>query len=461
MAEFPTVAELLALRWPPAKGRSAHSSGWPRVSSGELAREFRPALADARAGASGQALEQGGATDRRRRSWPGSSTASPIAVERGTPLAEVLRAQAVDVREAGKRALLEAGGTQGDRDDGAGRLPRPPVTVLFALFPGAIGLQIESPLVHRKPTNDRTCRNAGPAPRRVDAAPARPVAHRSERPGDVPGWVLITVMTAGLVAVLLAVLGRSSATCSNKLCKARQRLRPDARPAATGTSRRTRRRRPSSSPWCPSSWCRSSWASCRWGSSFTSATHSRRAPRRARHGRQLRRDRGDGVARDEAVHRRLVVRRLADGVDRGATSAWRAGVGRRAGRRRRCRPCGLWGSFDSRCRSPRNPRGARRAARRVDLRSAAGGRERGSAIVEFCTLGSLSSDPARLHHAGRLRRPAGRVRAARGRPRRRSRLRAGAGSVGDAEARAREAATIALADQGLSSGISRLWARRS
>jgi tight adherence protein C len=31
-------------------------------------------------------------------------------VERGTPLAEVLRAQAVDVREAGKRLLLESAG---------------------------------------------------------------------------------------------------------------------------------------------------------------------------------------------------------------------------------------------------------------------------------------------------------------------------------------------------------------
>jgi tight adherence protein C len=31
-------------------------------------------------------------------------------VERGTPLADVLRAQAVDVREAGTRALLEADG---------------------------------------------------------------------------------------------------------------------------------------------------------------------------------------------------------------------------------------------------------------------------------------------------------------------------------------------------------------
>jgi tight adherence protein C len=33
-----------------------------------------------------------------------------VAIERGTPLADVLHAQAVDVREAGKRALLEAGG---------------------------------------------------------------------------------------------------------------------------------------------------------------------------------------------------------------------------------------------------------------------------------------------------------------------------------------------------------------
>jgi hypothetical protein len=32
--------------------------------------------------------------------------------------------------------------------------------------------------------------------------------HRDER-GDVPGWVLITVMTAGLVTVLWAVAGEA------------------------------------------------------------------------------------------------------------------------------------------------------------------------------------------------------------------------------------------------------------
>jgi tight adherence protein C len=65
-----------------------------------------------------------------------------VAVERGTPLAEVLRAQAVDVREAGKRALLESAGR---REIGM-MIPVVffvlPVTVVFALFPGFYGLQL-------------------------------------------------------------------------------------------------------------------------------------------------------------------------------------------------------------------------------------------------------------------------------------------------------------------------------
>jgi len=63
-----------------------------------------------------------------------------VAIERGTPLAEVLRAQAVDVREAGKRALLEAGG----RREIAMMFPVVflvlPVTVVFALYPGLFSL---------------------------------------------------------------------------------------------------------------------------------------------------------------------------------------------------------------------------------------------------------------------------------------------------------------------------------
>lgn len=40
------------------------------------------------------------------------------------------------------------------------------------------------------------------------AAVKSPETGRSER-GDVPGWVLITVMTAGLVTVLWAVAGEA------------------------------------------------------------------------------------------------------------------------------------------------------------------------------------------------------------------------------------------------------------
>ena len=59
------------------------------------------------------------------RSWPGSPRAWRSPIERGTPLAGVLHAQAADVREAGRRALIESGARQGDRDDGARRLPGP------------------------------------------------------------------------------------------------------------------------------------------------------------------------------------------------------------------------------------------------------------------------------------------------------------------------------------------------
>ncbi|MBS4942198.1 MAG: type II secretion system F family protein [Actinomyces graevenitzii] len=59
-----------------------------------------------------------------------------VAIERGTPMAEVLRAQAYDAREAARRALMEEGG----RKEIAQMVPVVflvlPVTVVFALYPG-------------------------------------------------------------------------------------------------------------------------------------------------------------------------------------------------------------------------------------------------------------------------------------------------------------------------------------
>ena len=139
MAEFPTIAELLALAVAAGEGAVGALERVARISSGELARELGRAMADARAGASLVQAVQGIAT---RTSLPPLARfvdGVAIAVERGTPLADVLRAQAVDVREAGKRALLEAGG----RKEIAMMVPVVflilPVTVLFALFPGFFG----------------------------------------------------------------------------------------------------------------------------------------------------------------------------------------------------------------------------------------------------------------------------------------------------------------------------------
>jgi tight adherence protein C len=65
-----------------------------------------------------------------------------IAVERGTPLADVLRAQAQDVREAGRRAVMEQGG----KKEIAMMIPVVfvvlPVTVLFAIYPGVAFLKL-------------------------------------------------------------------------------------------------------------------------------------------------------------------------------------------------------------------------------------------------------------------------------------------------------------------------------
>jgi tight adherence protein C len=139
MAEFPTIAELLALAVAAGEGAIGALERVTRISRGELSRELGRALADARSGASLVQALQGIAT---RTSLPPLARfvdGVAIAVERGTPLAEVLRAQAVDVREAGKRALLDAGG----RKEIAMMVPVVflvlPVTVLFALFPGFFG----------------------------------------------------------------------------------------------------------------------------------------------------------------------------------------------------------------------------------------------------------------------------------------------------------------------------------
>jgi tight adherence protein C len=145
ISEFPTIAELLALAVGAGEGPVGALERVVRLANGELSRELGRALADARAGSSVVAALEGMAA---RTSLPALARfvdGMAIAVERGTPLADVLRAQATDVREMGRRALLEAGG----RKEIAMLVPVVflvlPVTIIFALFPGFYSLRLAVP----------------------------------------------------------------------------------------------------------------------------------------------------------------------------------------------------------------------------------------------------------------------------------------------------------------------------
>ncbi len=140
LAEFPVVAELLALAVTAGESPTAAIARVTRLSGGELARELGAALGRARAGVPlVEALQQ--VADRTSLDALARFVDGVIvAMERGTPLAEVLRAQAADVREAGKRRLLEAGGAKEIQMMVPVVFLVLPVTVLFALFPGLISI---------------------------------------------------------------------------------------------------------------------------------------------------------------------------------------------------------------------------------------------------------------------------------------------------------------------------------
>lgn len=143
LTEFPTVAELLALAVSAGEGAVGALERVCRLSHGELAGELRRCLADARAGANLPTALQGLADRTGLISLARFVDGIVVAVERGTPLAEVLRAQAQDVREDGRRTLLEQGG----RKEIYMMVPivflTLPVTVLFALYPGLRLLRLE------------------------------------------------------------------------------------------------------------------------------------------------------------------------------------------------------------------------------------------------------------------------------------------------------------------------------
>ena len=136
LAEFPTVAELLALAVGAGEGAVGALERVSRRSRGDLATELGRCLADARAGANLPRALTGLAKRTGSTSLSRFVDGVVVAVERGTPLADVLRAQAQDVREEGRRQLMETGG----KKEISMMIPVVflilPVTILFAAYPG-------------------------------------------------------------------------------------------------------------------------------------------------------------------------------------------------------------------------------------------------------------------------------------------------------------------------------------
>jgi tight adherence protein C len=145
LAEFPTVAELLAIAVAAGVGPVAAIDRVVTSCRGAVTDELAVVLADSRLGmpvsAALDAMAQRSGLPVVARFAEGFA----VALERGTPLVDVLTAQAADVREAGKRALIESGA----RKEVAMMVPVVflilPVTLLFAFFPGVVGLEMLAP----------------------------------------------------------------------------------------------------------------------------------------------------------------------------------------------------------------------------------------------------------------------------------------------------------------------------
>ena len=140
--EFPAMADLLALAVAAGEGTVAAIERVARTSSGPLAQEMGRTVADVRAGAT---IHE--ALDRLGRRTPLEfmsrfTDSISVAIERGTPLVDVLRAQAQDARDISKRALME---TAGQREIWM-LMPvvflLMPLVIVFAIFPGLSVLSI-------------------------------------------------------------------------------------------------------------------------------------------------------------------------------------------------------------------------------------------------------------------------------------------------------------------------------
>jgi len=142
MAEFPSLAELMALAVGAGESATGALDRVCRSAKGELSKEFSTILAETRAGKPLTNALQGFSARTDLAPLVRFVDGIVVAVERGTPLADVLRAQAQDVRDTAKRDLMEAAG----KKEIAMMVPLVfgvlPLTVVFAVFPGIAAISL-------------------------------------------------------------------------------------------------------------------------------------------------------------------------------------------------------------------------------------------------------------------------------------------------------------------------------
>ena len=141
-SELPTVLEFLTLSLSAGEGMLDAVRRIARISRGELARELSLVTGEVATGVPFAESLASTATALDLPPFTRFVEQLTVALERGTPLAEVLRAQAQDSRDQAKRELIESAG----RKEVAMLVPLVflilPTTVAFAIFPGIMVLQL-------------------------------------------------------------------------------------------------------------------------------------------------------------------------------------------------------------------------------------------------------------------------------------------------------------------------------
>jgi tight adherence protein C len=145
LAELPAVAELIALSVAAGEGPVSALERVVSRSSGALSRDLARVLGEIRTGTPVAIAFDDYANRSGLPVVARFASGIAVAVERGTPLADVLHAQAGDVREAQRRSLIESGA----RREVAMMTPVVflvlPTTILFAFWPGVVGLRMVTP----------------------------------------------------------------------------------------------------------------------------------------------------------------------------------------------------------------------------------------------------------------------------------------------------------------------------